>query len=131
MLQKGLLLQQKRLIDGCVGMITCTMTFKKQNDLMASNTLQDIIRNVFLSDTLARGRAVDVVNLMCNRRQDDVTAAECVKTAMTITFAGNKFVSFQNAKMQIAQQKKLQINFFSGSRAPVKLLRYKLSLIWQ
>ena len=35
---------------------------------------------------------------MCNRRQDDVTAAECVKTAITTTFAGYKFVSLLKRK---------------------------------
>ena len=77
------------------------------NDLQQTkrpNGIQYIARRhtqCFLSDTLARGTArgaVDVVNLMCNRRQDDVTAAECVKTAITTTFAGNKFVSLLERK---------------------------------
>ena len=77
------------------------------NDLQQTkrpNSIQYIARlhtQRFLSDTLARGTAhgaVDVVNLMCNRRQDDVTAAECVKTAITTTFAGNKFVSLLERK---------------------------------
>ena len=38
------------------------------------------------------------MNLMCNRRQDDVTTAECVKTAITTTFAGNKIFSLLERK---------------------------------
>ena len=78
-----------------------------------SNSIQYIaIRHTqrFLGDTLAQGTArgsVDVVNLMCNRRPDDVTTTECVKTTMLTTFTRNKFGSLLGRKNANLPTKKI------------------------
>ena len=54
----------------------------------------------FLSDSQARGTArggVEVVNLICNRLEHDVTAAESFKSAITTNFAGKNFVALLEA----------------------------------
>ena len=50
----------------------------------------------FLSDSQARGTArggVEVVNLICNHTEHDVTAAESLKSAITTNFGGKHFVA--------------------------------------